>query len=282
MGARNAFGQEGGGLRLDGDDLYFRIHFFEVASGAGQSPAGADGGDEIVHLSVRIGPDLRPGSGFVGRRVRRIHELPRDEAVRNAFRQLLRLRDGSGHALCSGRQDDLRAVGLHQGDALRAHGVGHDDDEAVSPGCRHGGEADAGVPGGGLDDDGTGLQKALRLRIIQHAASHPVLRGAGGIQELQLRKKTRAYIFRFFDMGQLKERGAADQLVCRSIDFCHGIPSGHLNAAPCPEGRERGCFFISSIIMTGKKESNSQSRKTGTCNPEKQNFILCHPVLKWA
>ena len=61
------------------------------------------------------------------------------------------------HALGPLGEDQLRTVGLHNLAALHAHGFGHADDDPIPSGGGHRGQADAGVAGGGLNNNGAGL-----------------------------------------------------------------------------------------------------------------------------
>ena len=65
--------------------------------------------------------------------------------------------DGPPHALGPLGEDQLRTVDLHNLAALHAHGFGHDDDDPIPSGGGHRGQADAGVAGGGLNNNGAGL-----------------------------------------------------------------------------------------------------------------------------
>ena len=122
----------------------------------------------------------------MGVRVGRVVELSGDEAAGNGAGKLLRLLHRALHPQRAGGEDQLRPVGGQHGPALRAHGVRHGEDQTVAPDGGHAGQTDAGVPGGGLDDHGTGLQQSPGLRVLDHGKAHPVLGGAGGIQVFQL------------------------------------------------------------------------------------------------
>ena len=216
-----ALAQDGGGGRLDGHDLDAGVLALEVLAHAGHSAAGADAGHEDVHLAVRVVPDLRAGGGDVGLGVGRVDELAGDEGVGDLFRQLIGLGDGTLHALCALAEHQLCAVGLHQLAALDAHGLGHHDDDAVALGGGHSGQTDASVAGGRLDDDGAGLQLAGGLGVIDHGFGDAVLDGTGGVEVFQLCQQLGGKVFVLLDVGQLQQRGVADQLVCGSIDLAH-------------------------------------------------------------
>ena len=151
-----------------------------------------------------------------------VDELPGYEAVGDLLGQLVGLGDGTLHALGTLGEHQLCAVGLHQLAALHGHGLRHDDDDAVATGGGHGSEADAGVAGGGLDDDAAGLQQTLGLGVVDHGLGDTILHAAGGVEVLQLGDDLRLQVVGFFDMGQLQQGGVADQLVRGSVNVGHG------------------------------------------------------------
>ena len=149
-------------------------------------------------------------------RVRGIDKLPGDKAVRRLRGDLLGLGNGALHTLCTIGEDKLRAVGLHQLAALNAHGLWHDDDDAVARG-----KADAGVAGGGLDDNRVALELAARLGVIKNGLGNAILDRACGVEIFKLCKQLCFELFRLFNVRKLQKRRAADQLVSRSIDLAH-------------------------------------------------------------
>ena len=153
MTAGSAFREHRGIRRFQRHDLHFRLLFLQVFPHAGESPAGADAGDEDIHFSVGIFPDFRTGGGFMDGRVSRVDELTRDKASRGLGRQLFCLGDGALHALGSFCQHDLGAVGFQDVPSFHAHGFRHGEDDPVAFGCGDGRQADAGVAGGGFNDD---------------------------------------------------------------------------------------------------------------------------------
>ncbi len=162
-----------------------------------------------------------------------VDKLAGNKAAGNLPGQFLSPGDGSGHARGPRGQNQLRAVGPQQLPPLRAHGFRHDDDGPVPPGRRHGSQADAGIAGGGLDDDRAGAQQAPGLRIVQHGLGHPVLYAAGRIEILQLRQNAGLQALLPLYALQLQQRGSADQLIGGRIDaahmkrlLCPGCPAG--------------------------------------------------------
>ena len=157
----------------------------------------------------------------MGGRVGGVHELSGNEAVRDLLGQLVGLGDGALHALGPFGQNQLRAIGLHDLAALHAHGLRHDDDDAVPPGGGHGGQPNSRVAGGGLNDDGAGLQKALGLGVVDHGLGDPVLDRPGGVEVLQLRQDPGLQALFLFNVDQLQKGRFADQLVGGCVNLAH-------------------------------------------------------------
>ena len=143
--------------------------------------------------------------------------------IPNAFvpGQFVGLGNGALHALGALGEHQLRAIGLHQLAALHAHRLRHDDDNTIAPGGGHAGQADAGVAGGGLDNDGIGLQNPLGLGIVDHGLGDTILDGTGGVEILQLAEDLCLQLLVLFNVGKFKQRGVADQLVSGSEDLAH-------------------------------------------------------------
>ena len=157
----------------------------------------------------------------MGLRVRGIDELARHKAVQDLLRQLIRLGDRALHALGALRQHKLHTVGFHKLTALNGHRLRHDDDDPVASGCRDGGEADAGIAGGRLDDDRAGLQLTRSLRVVDHFLRNAVLDGTGGVEVFKFGQDSGLEVQLFFDVRQLQQGSLADQLVSGSINVGH-------------------------------------------------------------
>ena len=84
------------------------------------------------------------------------------------------------------RHDDLGAVGLQHGHLLAGELVGHDEHHAVAALQRDEREPDAGVPARRLDDGAAGAEFARRLGGFDDPRGDAVLRGAAGVQVLDL------------------------------------------------------------------------------------------------
>ena len=221
MRSGDALGKHRRGRRLYRHHLYPGVFVLEIFPNAGDGAAGADTGHKDIHPAVGILPDLRPGGLPMGGGIGRIDKLAGEKAVRDLLCQRLCLFDGAPHALGALGEHQLRAVGLHDLAALHAHGLGHDDDDPIAPGGGHSGQADAGVAGGGLDDDRAGLQQTPPLCVVDHRFSHPVLDASRRVQIFQLCQQTGLQALRLLDMGQLQQRCPADELIHSSIDPAH-------------------------------------------------------------
>ena len=221
VGTCMAFAEDGRILRLHGNDLHTGLLALEILAHAGQGAAGTDAGHEHVYSAVRILPDLRAGGFKVGLGVGGVYKLAGNEAVGNLLGQLICLGNGTLHALGALGEHQLRAIGLHQLAALHAHGIRHDDDDAVAP-CRcHGRKTDAGIAGGRLNNDGAGLQSASCFCVVDHGLGDPVLYGTGGVEVFQLYQNLGLQFLSLFNMGQLQQRGLANQLVSGCINLAH-------------------------------------------------------------
>ena len=220
-----ALAEDGRALRLHGHHLHSGIFALEKLTHTGQGAAGAYAGYERIHLTVRIRPDLRAGGLKMGLGVGGIYELTGNKAVWDLPCQLIGLGNGALHALGAFGENQLRAVGFHDLTALHAHGFRHDDDDPVAPGGGYGGQTDTGVAAGGLNDDRTGLQKALGLSVIDHGLGNAVLHAAGGIEIFQLGHDSGLQTKFLFQMGQLQQGGMADQLIGGGIDTRHKMIS---------------------------------------------------------
>ncbi len=101
-------GEHGAVGGFDGDTFELRLFGLDVAAHAGERPAGADPGDENVHLAVGVIPDLRAGRRQVNGRVGGIVELLEDVAVGGVGEDLVGLGDGTFHTVGSGGGERFR------------------------------------------------------------------------------------------------------------------------------------------------------------------------------
>ena len=116
-----------------------------------------------------------------------IGELLQQKRIGEILCQLPRPADGALHSLTAWSELQLSAIGTQHGAALLAHGVGHDQDQAVTPGRRDHGQGNAGVAARGLHQD-----RALRcdppssFRVADHRDTDAVFDRSGGIETFQL------------------------------------------------------------------------------------------------
>ena len=130
------------------------LRSLDVVGHAGDGAASSHAGDENVDLAVGVVPDLGPSGGQVNGRVGGVVELLQNEAVRRLGQNLVGLGDGALHAVRSGGQHDLRAIGQQRHPALQAHGLRHGEDNFVALDCGHKRQRDAGVAAGRFDQYG--------------------------------------------------------------------------------------------------------------------------------
>ena len=182
--ARLSLGEDRRIRRFESHDFDSGVLRLQILASAGQGPAGADACDKDIHLPVGVVPDLGTCGGLVDRGVGGVHKLSGDEAAGNLRRQFLCLRDGALHSLRSLCEHDLCAVGFQDVPALHAHRLGHCQNDPVALGGGNGGEADARVAGGRLNDHRTLFQESLLFRVFDHGLGDPVLDASRGIKIL--------------------------------------------------------------------------------------------------
>ena len=168
-----------------------------------------------------------------------VDKLSGNEAAGDLRRKLLRPGNGAFHALCSLGQHQLRAVCLHQQPPFHAHGLRHDDDDPVAPGCRHRGQTNACIPGGGLNHHRAGAQQPPGFGIVKHSPGGTVLGAARRVEAFQLGQNPGLQALLPLQTGQLQQGSPPDQLIHRCIDMAHtGLLSSHLCGSPAPAGRQ--------------------------------------------
>jgi len=94
--------------------------------------------------------------------------------------------DGRLHAALRRCQPDLGAIAPHQGAALQAHVLGHDQDHAVALDGRHHGQGYARIAAGGLNEGVPGADVTPLLRPADHGQGRAVLDRSRGVVALQL------------------------------------------------------------------------------------------------
>jgi len=135
-----------------------------------------------------------------------------------------RLGNSTCHTFAAGGEDQLCAVGLQQAAPLNTHGVRHGEDHTVAFGNGHGGQTDAGVAAGWLDDSGSLLEEPPFLGIEDHGKSHTVLGAAGRVEVLQLGKQNTVKILLFGKTVQSQQR-------CAAHKFSNAVINSHRNSS---------------------------------------------------
>ena len=185
VGSGLALAQQRGLGGLDAVDLHPGLLLAQYLAHSGQRAPGADAGHEDVDVASGLLQDL-PGRGLaVNLGVGRVGELGGEDRVGGGGLDLLGPLDRSGYAALGG-QYQLRSEGAHDGPALLGHGLGHGDDDLVSQGRSHHGQADAGVPGGRLHDGATGLEVTGGLRGAHDGQGDAVLDRGSRLEGLHL------------------------------------------------------------------------------------------------
>ncbi len=191
-----------------------------VAGDAGDGAAGADAGDEDVHLAAGVLPDLRARGRLVDGGVGGVLELLQEHvAARVRGDDGLGAGDGAVHPLGALGEDELGAVGDEQLAPLHAHGVGHGERERVAARRRDERQRDAGVAARRLDQLLAGAEHAALLGVPDHGGADAALDRVGGVAPLDLGEDGRPPTVG--DAVEAHERRAADGL---SVVF---EPAGH-------------------------------------------------------
>jgi len=110
-----------------------------------------------------------------------------------------------------GRRDDhARAEGLQQVDFLAAHLVRHREHGPIPLDRGHHREPEPGVPARRLDDRPAGLQRPLRLGVLDHLLSNPILDAPARVHHLEFGEDEALHTVH--DLRQLDERCIPDRL----------------------------------------------------------------------
>ena len=183
---RTGLGNDGGILRFDRDRLKGLFPAFDHFRDAGDRSARADGGDEDIHLAIRIRPDFLRGGLAVDGRIGRILELLGDERTGRFLGEGFSPGDGAFHSFGGRGEFEFGSQQGQQGSPFQTHAFGHGQDELVTFGGRDEGEGDAGVAGSRLDDRGLGGDEPLLLASLNHRGPDPILHAAQRIEKFTL------------------------------------------------------------------------------------------------
>ena len=145
--------------------------------------------------------------------------------------ELLGFLDRAGHAVGTGGEHDLGAIGGRELAALDAHGLWHGEDEGVTARRRQHGETDARVTAGGLDDGAARGERAVLLGRIEHGTGDAVLDGAAGIRSLVFAQDGGGGALG--EGRQVDERGLADERIDMGGEL-HGDPLPGADDVPGP------------------------------------------------
>ena len=143
-------------------------------------------------------------------RVGRIDKLSENNRILNRTLQLLCLRNGTLHALCAVREDNLCAVCLDQISALDAHGFRHGQNDMIAlcrADCR---KSDAGIAAGRLNNRCARLEHTGSLCIRNHCICNAILDASCRVEIFQLCQNGCFQIIFLLITGQLHQRRAAN------------------------------------------------------------------------
>ena len=163
-----------GGLNgNDFNNLPFRL--LEVAGNAGNCPARTDARDKNVDFPIQVVPDLWAGRSVVNLGVGRILKLLGHKVLGVFLKECFCLPDGSRHSLLAGGEHHERPKGLQYLPAFHAHGLGHGQNQFVSPGRGDKSQSYPRVTGGWLYNCPAGLEHPAFLRVPHHAGADAAL-----------------------------------------------------------------------------------------------------------
>jgi hypothetical protein len=120
----------------------------------------------------------------VGFRIGRVFKLLKDQGILNSFMKLLSLVQGRLHPSAPGGQDQFRPKKLEEFSPFHTHGIGHGQDEFVSPLSTDIGKGYPCIPTGRFNQSCSGLQLTALFSGLYHILSNPVLHTSQGIEKL--------------------------------------------------------------------------------------------------
>ena len=158
---------------------------FQRLAHTAQGAARAHAGHEHIYLSVGVAPYLLACGAHMGGGIGGVLKLSQDHGALYLLSQLFGAGYGALHALGTGGQLQLGAVGAQQVAALYAHRLGHGKYHLVAAAAAHPGQSHTGVAAGGLNDGGAGLEASVPLGIFYHGERYAVFHTAAGVGVLQ-------------------------------------------------------------------------------------------------
>ena len=120
--------------------------------------------------------------------VRRVLELACHERSRSVRRILLRLLDSAQHTFVVRRTGHFCAQGTHDFDFFLRETLRNEQDNFVSAIDADQGQADSGVPGGGLNNDASTLEQAIFFRTLDNPDCCAVFHASAGVQIFEFGK----------------------------------------------------------------------------------------------
>ena len=112
--------------------------------------------------------------------------------------------DGPFHAFGPGGEDHLCAVGRHEPLPLDAHRLGHRENQLIALQCADERQSDTRIAARGLDDRGSGTERAAGFGLLDHRQGDAVLHASGGVEQ--------------FDLGDDPGHGAGLPAQARQLD----------------------------------------------------------------
>jgi len=175
-------------LGLDGGNADVLLVLAKELADALERASAADARHETRDVARHLVPQLTGRLLVMGTRVVRVLELLRHEDARVLVGHFAGVADGALDALVVRGQHQVGPERLDEFLALLAHPLGHDDANLVAFEAADEGHADARVPGGGLEEDGVGVEFSVAFGAFDHRQGHAVLDAAARIQELGLQE----------------------------------------------------------------------------------------------
>ncbi len=196
---------------------------FKHLSAAGDVAAGADPGDQVVQPLGKIAEYFLGGGTAVDLDIGGILELLWHPGVRRIPHQILGFLNCARHPLFLGRQHQFRAQRRQIAPPLQRHRFRHGQDQPVALDGRDHRQTDAGIAGGGFDDDAVGLEQTAPLGILDHRQADAVLDAAAGIGPLQLHP----------DLDLVAGEQPVDANMGRVADGCQDVIRLHCFSSRC-------------------------------------------------
>ena len=176
-------------LRIDTDDLNFRILLFQIFAHTTDGAAGSHAANEMSDFTFGIFPNFWTCGVVVCFRIGWVVVLIRVVGIGNFAGQLFRnaIVAARVFGLDSRRADDhFRAKGLEQIHFFLGLLIGRGEYAFVATNCRDQRQAHAGVSAGAFNDRAAGLQQAFFLGLVNHADADAVFHGPTRIQHFRL------------------------------------------------------------------------------------------------